>query len=389
MKKIFKFKMYLFLSLALAFVNFSCSDNDSENGEIKGDTKEETLAAIAKQYVNNTVIITYKSMADESINLYDAAVKLKANKTNENVKAVADSWVKTRDYWELSEAWLYGPAENFGIDPHIDTWPLDVNALENTILNNDNLLQKMASENGDIWAGNNLEEGLQGFHGIEYIIFKDGELKDISKITDEQLTYITAIAGDLRNQCFRLEAAWAGVDNVSAEKRAKLTAWNPKMKIDGIDYYYGETMLDLSKTNLWNSSTDVCEAIIEGCITIADEVGAMKIGKPYSGEDTNYIESVYSYNSIIDFVGNIKSIQNAYVGGVEGRRGASLSAYVKSVDAAVDAEIQSAIENAITKIEAIPFPFTKYYSSSEAGEAMKACNDLGEILIKAKTIIRK
>ena len=68
--------------------------------------------------------------------------------------------------------------------------------------------------------------------------------------------------------------------------------------------------------------TSAMEAIIDGCKTIADEVGTMKIGKPYSGEDPNYIESPYSHKSIQDFYDNIISIQSVYMGGIEGNRDA-------------------------------------------------------------------
>lgn len=386
MKKLFKLSFYTIFALTFTYGFTACSDDNNETDDTE---KEETLTAISKQYVNNTVIATYTSLADETITLYNALVELKANKTNANVKAVADSWIKTRDFWELSEAWLYGPADDFGIDPHIDTWPLDKNALESTILTNSTYIERMSAEDGDIWAGNFFEDGLLGFHGIEYIIFQNGSTKDVSKISDNELIYAVAVAGDLRNQCFRLEAAWAGIDNVSAEKKAKLLAIDAKITYESTSYYYGEAMLNPGTTAFCESATDACETILEGCITIADEVGAMKIGQPYTGEDINYIESPYSYNSKVDFVGNIKSIRNAYMGGIESKRGASLSAYIQSVDPDVDTEIKNAIENAIEKIEAIPYPFALNYSSTQAGEAMEACNELGTILAKAKTVIRK
>lgn len=41
----------------------------------------------------------------------------------------------------------------------------------------------------------------------------------------------------------------------------------------------------------YTSWTGAMQAIIDGCKTIADEVGTSKIGKPHTGEDKNYIES--------------------------------------------------------------------------------------------------
>ena len=103
------------------------------------------------------------------------------------------------------------------------------------------------------------------------------------------------------------------------------------------------------------------------------------------GEDVNYIESPYSYNSKVDFVGNIISIQNVYLGGANAAsRKDALSDYIKSIDAQLDAEVRAAIDNAIAKIEAIPFPFATNFTSTQAGDAVDACTDLAEVFLKVK-----
>jgi Predicted periplasmic lipoprotein len=385
MKRFFLYAKYAVIASVITLGFNACSDDDDD---VDDDTqKEETLTAVVKQYVDNAVIVTYKSLADETITLYNALVKLKADKTNANVNAVSASWIKTRDYWELSEAWLYGPASDFGIDDHIDTWPSDIDAIS-TLLKNSSDIQRMSQADGDVWISGK-EPGLLGFHGIEYVIYEEGKPKDVTKITDNELIYAVAVAGDLRNKCFQLEAAWVGLDNVTAEKRTKLEAIKADLKIENTNYYYGEAMKTPGLTGTWKSATDACETIIEGCKDIADEVGALKIGNPYTGEDVNYIESPYSYNSKVDFIGNIESIRNAYMGGVAGKRGASISAYIKIINPGLDKEVQDAINNAVEKIDAIPFPFAKNFTSNQAKEAMEACLDLDDILTKVQTALRQ
>lgn len=394
MKKFFQFPLLLVVAATISFSSTSCSD--SNNGSDEEDTKEAQLAPVVKQYVNNTVIATYKSLADESINLYNALATLKKDKTDANVKAAAESWIKARNYWELSEAFLYGPAADFGIDPHIDSWPLEKDALIAELKNKDHLA-KMDAENGDIWVGDTFEKGLFGFHGIEYILFEEGKTKSATKITDDELIYAVAISGDLRNQCFRLEAAWAGIDNVSAEKKAKLIEMKAAITFgsdNGVDnattYSYGECMLKPGLTRFTQSNANSCETILEGCVTIANEVGATKIGSPYTGEDVNYIESPYSYNSKVDFIGNIESIRNAYLGGADvNNRGASISDYIKEVDLDLHKEIVASIDNSVAKIDAIPYPFAKNFTSKQAKEAMEACLELETLLNKAVIVIRK
>ena len=379
------------LTLALAAFTLSCSKGNTDpNNDDAEKEKEETLNAIVAQYVDKTVIATYRSLADESIVLYNSLLTLKENKTAANVEAAAKSWIKARDFWELSEAFLFGPASDFGIDPHIDTWPLAKDELVAELANSGHI-ESMDGEDGDVWVADFLGYALLGFHGIEYILFENGQPKAPAAISDKEIIYAVAVAGDLRNQCFRLEASWAGVDNVSSAKKAKIEELEMGTTTFGGKLSYGDDMKKAGQPGSTQMSPlDACETIIEGCITIADEVGAMKIGMPFTGEDVNYIESPYSFNSKADFVGNIISIQNAYLGGVDkNSRDASVSAYIKRIDAAADAEVIAAINKAIDAINAIPYPFAENFTSKESGLAMEACNDLAETLTAAKNVLNK
>ena len=131
------------------------------------------------------------------------------------------------------------------------------------------------------------------------------------------------------------------------------------------------------------------QEIIQGCIDIADEVGNTKIGRPHIGSsdaDKNYIESPYSLNSIEDFIDNIYSIRNSYLG--TGNASVSISAYVKSVSPETDTEVRNAINNAIAAIEVIPEPFAKTASGPLAEAAMEAAGTtLVSALEKANKII--
>ena len=385
MKRLFLFLLCAASLLLMLPVFVSCDDNDLDTD----DAKEQTLSAVVKQYVDATIIPTYKSLSDESVGLYDALVALKTEKTDANVAAAAEKWKTARDYWEKSEAFLFGPASDFGIDPHIDTWPLAKDELVTELANTDHI-ERMAGEDGDVWVSGSLGPALLGFHAIEYILFEGGHAKSAATITDGELIYAAAVAGDLRNKCFQLEASWAGIDNVTDEKKGKLEELELNLTVNN-GRSYGEDMLNAGKAGSTKISyADACETIIEGCITIADEVGAIKIGNPCTGADENYIESPYSYNSKVDFIGNIKSIENAYLGGADAtKRGASLSDYIKTVDSGVDTRIKDAISNAIAKIEDIPYPFAENFTSTQADEAMNACIGLAKILGEAKGVLNK
>jgi len=357
----------------------ACSDSEGDTSD--QETKESILKTAVNPYVNKTVIPTYKAMADAAIEMYDKCVIMQeafkeSHLTIDMIKAAGESWNTSRKYWELSEAFLFGAAADYNIDPHIDSWPLDKTAMDR-MLNNPGQMAQMSPD----YVANNLGYGLLGFHAVEYMLFQlennetTSAPRAISKFTTQEMIYLTSVAGDLRNQCVRLEASWAGLENVSSEKQEILADMEPT-------FNYGSSMLNSGNGgSRYKNYQDAAEDIIQGCIDIADEVGNTKIGRPVNGsseEDKNYIESPYSLNSIVDFTDNIISIQNAYQGSNAGD--ASISDYIKHIDPALDEEMRAAINNAITAIKKIPEPFAK--TATTNADAKAAVTIVGTDLVK-------
>lgn len=358
----------------------ACSSNSDEPGnDPETSPKELALRAAVEAYVDYTVLPTYKSMADAAIEMRDLCRLMQEKHasgtlTENDIKAAGDAWKQARKHWELSEAFLFGPAANHNIDPHIDSWPLDKAAMENLLLQ---------IRNGNSWSlENNGGYGLIGFHSVEFMLFRLSDDENTSLVhstdyTPEELEYLVAVADDLCQQCVCLEACWAGTDNISALKQEILE----EADLD-YDEEYGWEMINAGQPgSRFKTYQEAAEEIIQGCIDIADEVGNTKIGRPHIGssvEDKNYIESPYSLNSIEDFADNIRSVRNAYLGSRSGD--ASVSDYVKSVSAGADTEVRAAIQNAIDAIERIPEPFAKNATGSLSEAAMKAA---GEMLVDA------
>lgn len=351
-------------------------------------TVDEIHAAILEQYVNNTISPTYKNLATNTEQLVTDLQALRADKSQSNLNHACETFLTARAWWEKSEAFLFGAASDFGIDPHIDSWPLDVDAF-NTMMANTAQIQAMDAEDGDEYAGEKLGNSLLGFHGIEYILFSNGTPKSVGEITDLQLIYAIAVAGDLRNRCYQLEVSWIGNAAPKAH-RDKVEDLELNSTVNGGDFSYGENLRKAGTLgSTYSSSASGLMAIIDDCRTIADEVGTSKIGKPFNGEDPNYIESPYSHKSIEDFYNNILSIENAYYGGVEGMQveSGSLHSYIKSLDETLDNRVVAAINNAKNKIHAMPAPFVQNYTNSANGDAIAACQSLDAILSEVNTLI--
>ena len=386
MKKLFKSAAIVAASLLLTVNFISCNKNPQPTTE---ETNKAQKEAIVKQYLNHTVYPTYAQLAEKTAALVGNLETLKGSMTQTNVNAATATFLEARKWWEMSEAFLFGAASDFGIDPHIDSWPLDEDAFNN-LMASPNMIAMLANDEDGMVAGEQLGNALLGFHGIEYILFREGQPRNVADITDDMMTYAVAVSRDLRNRCFQLEVSW----NANAPQAHKdlMEELELNITVNGGNNTYGENMLQAGQAgSTYATFTNALEAIADGCLDISDEVGTSKIGKCHTGEDVTYVESPYSQKSITDFYDNIISVKNAYMGGMEGQRDETLSlhTYLKDNNADLDTKALNAIENALTKINAMKAPFVLYYSDASAGEAMEACQDLSDVMSEVKAEFAK
>ena len=353
MRKIFK----LALSAACVIGMTACNNGGTD---VTSD-KEEALQRVVPPYVNNTVIATYSAMADEGLKLLASTQQIadavEAGTDYTTVMIDADThWRAMRKHWEQSEAFLFGPVDAHSIDPHIDSWPLDFNAM-NALLSNVAQMQNI-EEAGIAYVRGALGPTLQGFHACEYLLF-DSEIRDgravgtgrphAANLTKAQSVYLLGVVSDLVEQACVLEYCWKGEISDAKMKvleDADIEPWNDR---------YGEQLINAGKAgSVYVSYQAVAEEIIAGCVEIAGEVADLKMGNPYissTPEQRDYIESPYSCTSTIDFADNIRSIQHSYEGTLAGDY--SVSNYVYSQDAELDASVRKAIQEAIEAIEKI------------------------------------
>ncbi|MBO4666343.1 MAG: hypothetical protein J5612_05660 [Paludibacteraceae bacterium] len=367
-------KYLLFAACALSLV--AC---EKKGGESVTTDKEEAFQKAVTPYVNNTVVATYSAMADAGIALKEQAEQIveKVEKGEDYSDLMAEagaSWRLMRKHWEQSEAFLYGPAAAHNIDPHIDSWPLDFNAMNALLHDADRM--KAIEEEGGSYVGDKLGYALKGFHAAEYLLFesieKDGRAVGTGKthaanLTHAEAIYLLGIVEDLVQQAILLEYCWAG--EMSAAKAEILEDG----EVDTFEDKYGWQMMNAGKAgSTYVTYQEAAEEIIAGCVDIAGEVAELKLGNPYisnTADQRDYIESPYSCTSTTDFADNIISIKNAYCGAKEGD--SSVSDYVKSQDSELDAQVRTALDEAIAAIEEIK----DFENTAKANAQVKAAID--------------
>ena len=301
-------------------------------------------------------------------------------------QACAD-WKTARANWENTEAFLFGAADVYSIDPHTDTWPVAANDLA------DVLRDEKAMSNLDNFI-KTANSGILGYHGLEYVLFRQGKPRDISQLTNLEYNYICAVAKDLYYATATLEAAWDSKESNAERHQIALNyvATHNSINDDGdAEGSLGE-FTNFGKafknpgTGDWETALDATLEIISGCQDIIGEVGDSKIGLPYTGEDATYIESPYAYNSIVDFYDNIVSCKNALYGsmGATTPNEKSLIYFCKNAGNATLAAqantVCTKLENALTKINAMKAPFALYYSDASCKVAIDALGELDDAL---------
>ena len=362
-----------------AFVLFSCEkDNGGKKNE--NENNDELYRSILSKYVSSTVVPTYKALAEGALKMRTANVALKANLNDANVKAASDAWMEARIAWELSEAFLFGPVGEHAldIDGHIDSWPLELAAIEKTLAE-----EGLGLTGREAWK---IDAEVIGFHVTEYLLYRDGKERSAADITQAELNYLTAATDALVWDCVLAYVAWVGESNVSTEMKTVFNE-NPDVVAHlNANPNFMNFSQRLTSATGYSSWKDALSEIMVGAAEIAGEVGATKIEAPYREKKTENVESWYSWHSLDDYTNNILSIQNAYLGGMDdGSRTSSesLSAYIKSIDADMDTKIQDKIKDSLSKIFSIGKGGLSFYevvrdqvNKAEVDAAVIACIEL-------------
>ncbi|MCM1028247.1 MAG: hypothetical protein NC342_05085 [Pseudoflavonifractor sp.] len=139
---------------------------------------EATLHNIVDAYVDNVVVPTYTLLAQRNAALKNAVEALASTPTTAAFEAAANAWLSAREPWEKSEAFLFGPVDAMGLDPNMDSWPLDQSSIVQ-ILNSGNF-DDLDWTDGDDDEAIEAKQGVRGFHTLEFLIFSNGRPRTIN-----------------------------------------------------------------------------------------------------------------------------------------------------------------------------------------------------------------
>ncbi|MDR0567112.1 MAG: hypothetical protein LBG47_08790 [Prevotellaceae bacterium] len=380
MKKNFKILLLGATAAVLSGTFASCEKDKTGDGS----STDARYQAILTQYVDATVVPTYKALAEAALEMRAANETLKNNPTDAAMQAASDAWMKARVQWELSEAFLFGPVgeDAFDIDGHIDSWPLELEAITTSIANGGDVTGSSA------WS--ELDAEVIGFHTTEYLLYRDGQSRPVADLSQAELKYLTAATDALVWDCVLAYVAWVGEENVAADIKTVFNEnANVVAELNSKSTYknFGASLKNATGKYEGKFASALSE-ISDGAADIADEVGATKIAEPFETGKVEEVESWYSWHSLDDYQNNIKSIKNAYYGGrdLSAPNSNSLSTFVAEKNATLDTQIKDKMADCLTKIAAIGTGNKSFYevvrdqtNAEQVDAAVDACAELGAL----------
>ncbi len=342
----------------------------SGQAQAKPAKTDRTAAALAS-YADDLVIPTYTKMSDSALKFAKAAKDLQAAPTDDKVAEVGKLLLATREPWELSESFLFGPAAFANLDPKLDSWPLDAAQLDVVAKNVDDKKVEIDAA----YVRNSLGAELRGFHVAEYLLFRDGQARKAADLTPGQLAYLAAVAEVIAEDSITLEAWWKGVDKVSEEK-AKILE---EAEIEPGGSYAREFRNAGKAGSRYESRAEALAEIFGGSKDIIDEIADSKVGKPYETGQAEDCESLYSHMSLSDAKLNVQSVQKSY---------AVVSGLVAAKSSKTDKAVKDSIDKVLKSIDAVGAPLVKSLDRKDQLKAIiDSCAELSANLDKAAELL--
>jgi predicted lipoprotein len=315
------------VGLCLTLCAVACGSGGGSSRSSGAATGEDFTLVLADT-VNNVIVPTYASLHARAADMSACVAQLEATPDEAQLTKCRNAWIAARVPWEQSEGFLFGPVTDEGLDPAMDTWPVDHQQLNA-------LLASTVELSADSIASN-LGGGLKGFHTIEYLLWGMNHERTASDLASSprEMKYLLALTEALSNDTKQLVESWTGIDGKPG--------FGQKFAAAG------------TSAGLYSLQIDAVQELIGGMIEICDEVAFGKIAEPYKARDPNLVESQFSYNSLLDFADNIRSIQNIYFASRDQTPAInSLSKIVAKYAPEADARIIEQIDRSIGAIQAI------------------------------------
>jgi predicted lipoprotein len=317
------------IGIAGASVVAACKDDDKT-------TPPPDRAKILADVTSLVIVPTYVDAANQAKSLETALGALRDFASVDSLAHARDAWKTARRAWKVTDAFVFGPADDLSVTGGIiddaadfakiealaqDTAPLDANAV------------------------NRLGANMRGFPAIEALLF-DPAKDDAAMLAafqapgDRRGTFAALLGADLRAKIDAVAAAWNGPPIDYANQLAKAGR--------GSAVYAAERQ--------------GFDAVVNALIAAAEVIISIHLAKPLGIDKTpavpapELVESPRSDVSVDDIVAVLDGIDAVYFGRHAGVGGLAISAAVAAANAPGDAKMRDSLPKAKDAMRAISGP---------------------------------
>lgn len=289
---------------------------------------------VLKDYTYKATIPSLRANVTAMEEFQQAVKALAKSPTDANVDKAAAAWKKSSASYNRLVAFLFGPGIHYAFDRQISIFPMDEIMLEQGLKEIRDGVVASEEVNGRYLRGHYLQT-VQGLPAAEWILFRDGKTRPAADITPEQMLWLQATAESLVASALDWEAAWRGTTEMSAEEIALLEKGGKKKRRS----FGAEFSSPGTKGNRYASPSVCLQEIFQEYLQVVEDIQP-EIIPSFETADLRNTMSWHAGYGAENFASQIDGVANAYLGGLPGARGASVSDLVAEKNPVLDRRIK-------------------------------------------------
>ncbi|MFT3793961.1 imelysin family protein [Flavobacterium sp.] len=194
-------KFLLFFAFVVVAAACSSSDNGSDNSPVNGYDR----TALLTNWADNIIIPAFENYQQKVNDLHAKASTFTATPTLDNLTALRASWLEAYKAYQYVSMYYFGKAESVFLKESANTYPTDVNGINNNITS--------GAYNLALYA----QFTRQGFPALDYLIngLDDSDAQILTFYTinanaNKYKQYVTDVMARLKTNADAIVADWNG-----------------------------------------------------------------------------------------------------------------------------------------------------------------------------------
>ncbi len=309
---------------------------------------QRTMDAVIGDFADKVVIQTLEQATERLSALNTAVSTLKEQPSEPNLAEAAKAWRAARQQWQAIQSFAFGPCAFYDFDKQVASWPVDQPMIEHSIAQIGAGTLTVESQT----MRRTINSTQRGLLTAEYLLFRDGQPRRASELKTAELIYLQAATQAMVEESIDFQAAWKGSTNLSAN----LVAQHKAARLPERSSYATEFTHPGTAESRYASRSVVLQEMFQESHTVVEDTCDF-IEDWLNSPDPRASESQDSRSAVSDILALVQGVENAYLGGIEGKRGHGLHELVAAKDPVLDRRIQIALADLRHRVANVGDPY--------------------------------